>query len=90
LQDTYSEKDLENAILAELESFMLEFGRDFTFVGRQVRITIGKRDYYIDLLFYHRKMNIIKAKKLRLELFFVLKKLMRQWNFLNLIKVVYM
>jgi RecB family endonuclease NucS len=57
MKDTYSEKDLENAILAELESFILEFGREFTFVGRQVRITIGNRDYYIDLLFYHRKLR---------------------------------
>ena len=66
LQDTYSEKDLESAILAELESFMLEFGRDFTFVGRQVRITIGNRDYYIDLLFYHRKMRRLVLIELKL------------------------
>lgn len=66
LQDTYSERDLENAILAELESFMLEFGRDFTFVGRQVRITIGNRDYYIDLLFYHRKMRRLVLIELKL------------------------
>ncbi len=66
LQDTYSEKDLENAILSELENFMLEFGRDFTFVGRQVRITIGDRDYYIDLLFYHRKMRRLVLVELKL------------------------
>ncbi len=66
LKDTYSEKDLENAILAELESFMLEFGRDFTFVGRQVRITIGDRDYYIDLLFYHRKLRRLVLIELKL------------------------
>lgn len=66
LQDTYSEKDLENAILAELESFMFEFGREFTFVGRQQRITIGDRDYYIDLLFYHRKMKRLVLIELKL------------------------
>lgn len=66
LKDTYSEKDLESAILAELESFMLEFGRDFTFVGRQVRITIGNKDYYIDLLFYHRKMRRLVLIELKL------------------------
>jgi len=48
LQDTYSERDLENAILHELEKFLLEVGRDFAFLGRQVRITVGNRDYYID------------------------------------------
>lgn len=66
LKDTYSEKDFEQAILNELEKFMLEFGRDFTFVGRQVRITIGNRDYYIDLLFYHRKMRRLVLVELKL------------------------
>lgn len=66
LQDTYSEKDLENAILSELENFMMEFGRDFTFVGRQIRVTIGNRDYYIDLLFYHRKMKRLVLIELKL------------------------
>jgi len=66
LQDTYSERDLENAILSELENFMMEFGRDFTFVGRQVRITIGGRDYYIDLLFYHRKLRRLVLIELKL------------------------
>ncbi|GCD11064.1 hypothetical protein Ctaglu_26870 [Clostridium tagluense] len=56
LEDTYSEKDLENGILAELEKFILEMGSDFAFLGRQKRITIDDEDYYIDLLFYHRKM----------------------------------
>lgn len=66
LQDTYSEKDLESAILVELENFILEFGRDFTFVGRQVRITVGDRDYYIDLLFYHRKLRRLVLIELKL------------------------
>ncbi len=66
LEDTFSEKDLENAILAELEKFMLEFGRDFTFVGRQIRITIGDRDYYIDLLFYHRKLRRLVLIELKI------------------------
>ncbi|OPZ92459.1 MAG: hypothetical protein BWY74_01574 [Firmicutes bacterium ADurb.Bin419] len=48
LKDTYSEKDLEKAILMELEKFILEMGRDFAFLGRQVRITVGNKDYYID------------------------------------------
>lgn len=66
LKDTYSEKDLESSILKELENFILEFGRDFTFVGRQVRISIGNKDYYIDLLFYHRKMRRLVLIELKL------------------------
>lgn len=66
LHDTYSEKDIENAILAELEKFILEMGRDFAFLGRQVRITVGNKDYYIDLLFYHRKLRRLVLIELKL------------------------
>lgn len=59
LKDSYSEKDLESAIIAELERFILEMGRDFTFVGRQVRLTFQDVDYYIDLLLYHRKLRCL-------------------------------
>lgn len=69
LQDTYSEKDLENVILAELEKFILEMGRDFAFLGRQVRITVGDTDYYIDLLFYHRKLKRLVVIELKLGKF---------------------
>ncbi|EYE89538.1 hypothetical protein Q428_01745 [Fervidicella metallireducens AeB] len=69
LEDTYSEKDLENAILAELEKFILEMGIDFAFLGRQKRITIDNRDYYIDLLFYHRRMRRLVVIELKLEEF---------------------
>ena len=53
LSDNYSEKDLESAILAELQQFIIEIGSDFAFLARQKRITIDNDDYYIDLLFYH-------------------------------------
>lgn len=66
LQDTYSEKDIENAILADLEKFILEMGRDFAFLGRQVRITVGNKDYFIDLLFYHRKLRRLVLIELKL------------------------
>ena len=69
LEDTYSEKDLENAILAELEKFILEMGIDFAFLGRQKRITVDNRDYYIDLLFYHRRMRRLIVIELKLEEF---------------------
>lgn len=69
LKDTYSEKDLENAILAELERFILEMGTDFAFLARQKRIIIDGEDYYIDLLFYHRKMRRLVVIELKLGRF---------------------
>ena len=66
LQDGFTEKDLENAILAELERFILELGSDFAFMGRQKRIQIGGHDYYIDLLFYHRKLRRLVLVELKL------------------------
>ena len=69
LHDTYSEKDLEQAILNSLEKFILEFGRDFYFVARQRRITIDNEDYYIDLLFYHRKLKCFVVIDLKLGKF---------------------
>ncbi|MDX2135882.1 MAG: PDDEXK nuclease domain-containing protein [Saprospiraceae bacterium] len=66
LKDTYSEKDLENAILVELERFIVEFGTDFAFMSRQKRITIDNRDYYIDLLFFHRRIKSLVAIDLKL------------------------
>jgi len=53
LKDTFSEKDLESSILREMESFILELGAGFSYVGRQVHLEIGGEDFYLDLLFYH-------------------------------------
>jgi predicted nuclease of restriction endonuclease-like (RecB) superfamily len=69
LKDTYSEKDLESAILRELESFILEIGVGFTFVARQKRITVDDVDYYLDLLFFHRKLRRLVAIELKLDRF---------------------
>jgi len=69
LSDTFSERDLESAILRELERFLLELGTDFTFVARQKRITIDTEDYYLDLLFYHRGMRRLVAIELKLGKF---------------------
>jgi predicted nuclease of restriction endonuclease-like (RecB) superfamily len=69
LADTYSEKDLENAILRELERFLLEVGSDFAFVARQKRITVDGDDFYIDLLFYHRRLRRLVAIELKLGKF---------------------
>lgn len=57
LKDHYIEKDMEDAILRELELFILELGAGFTFVERQKRIVIDDDDFYIDLLFYNRKLR---------------------------------
>ena len=69
LKDSYSEKDLESAIIAELERFILEMGRDFAFVGRQVRLTFQDVDYYVDLLLYHRKLRCLVVVELKLGKF---------------------
>jgi predicted nuclease of restriction endonuclease-like (RecB) superfamily len=69
LKDTYSEKDLEKAILRDMESFILELGVGFTFVARQKRMTVGGDDFYLDLLFYHRKLRRLVAIELKLGKF---------------------
>jgi predicted nuclease of restriction endonuclease-like (RecB) superfamily len=69
LRDAYSEKDLEAAILRDLERFLLELGSDFTFVARQKRITVDHDDYYLDLLFYHRRLCRLVAVDLKLGRF---------------------
>mgnify|MGYP000088414447 CR=1 FL=1 len=69
LKDTYTEKTLENAILKELENFILELGAGFTFIERQKRITIDDEDFYIDLLFYNRKLKRLIAVDLKLGKF---------------------
>jgi predicted nuclease of restriction endonuclease-like (RecB) superfamily len=69
LQNTYLEADLENAILRELESFMLELGKGFAFVERQKRMIIDGEDFYLDLLFYHRKLRRLVAVELKIDKF---------------------
>jgi predicted nuclease of restriction endonuclease-like (RecB) superfamily len=69
LKDTYGERDLESAILRDLEAFILELGAGFTFVARQKRITVDNQDYYLDLLFYHRKLRRMVAVELKMGAF---------------------
>jgi predicted nuclease of restriction endonuclease-like (RecB) superfamily len=66
LKDTYSEGDIEAAILREIESFILELGAGFCFVARQKRMQIDDRDYHLDLLFFHRKLHRLVAMDLKL------------------------
>ncbi len=69
LKDTYSELDLEAAIIKEIENFILELGVGFTFVARQKRMTIDNADFYLDLLFFHRKLKRLVAIELKLGKF---------------------
>jgi predicted nuclease of restriction endonuclease-like (RecB) superfamily len=66
LKDTYSESDLESAILREIEGFILELGEGFAFVERQKRIPIDGDDFHLDLLFYHRGLRRLVAIELKL------------------------
>lgn len=69
LKGAYSERDMEAAILADMERFLLEMGDGFCFVARQKRLIIGRDDFYLDLLFYHRKLRRLVAVELKLEHF---------------------
>ena len=69
LRDSFQEKDLEDAILREIERFLLELGDGFTFVARQKRMIIDGEDFYLDLLFYHRKLRRLIALDLKIGKF---------------------
>ncbi|MDA3838260.1 MAG: PDDEXK nuclease domain-containing protein [Candidatus Delongbacteria bacterium] len=69
LKDTYQEKDLESAIISEIQRFVLELGKGFSFVERQKRMIIGNDDFYLDLLFYHRKLKRLVAVELKIGKF---------------------
>jgi hypothetical protein len=69
LKDSYVERDLEEAILRDMESFILELGVGFAFLERQKRITLDGVDHYLDLLFYHRHLRRLVAIDLKLEEF---------------------
>lgn len=69
LKDSYVERDLEAAILHDIEAFLLELGEGFTFVARQKRMTVDGVDHYLDLLFYHRRLHRLFAVELKLGAF---------------------
>jgi len=66
LSDVYAERDLEMAILREMESFILELGAGFAFLERQKRMTVDGIDYYLDLLFFHRDLHRLVAIELKI------------------------
>lgn len=69
LKDEFSEKDLRKAIIQNLKQFFLEFGRYFTFLGDEYKVTIGNEDYRVDLLFYHRLLRCLVAVELKIGKF---------------------
>ena len=69
LKNTFSEKDLETAIIRDMGEFITELGTDFAFIARQKRMMIGGNDYYLDLLFYHRQLRCLVAVELKLDKF---------------------
>ena len=69
LKDEYSESEIEAALIAKLEAFLLELGADFTFVGRQRRLRVGDEWYRIDLLFFHRRLRCLVIVDLKVGKF---------------------
>ena len=69
LPATYSEDDLRKGIVNNLKSFILEMGRDFTYIGDEYRVQVGASDWYIDLLFHHRGLQCLVAFELKIGKF---------------------
>lgn len=69
LTNDYKEKELENKMLERLKNVLLEFGNGFSFVGSQYKLTVGNKDFYIDLLFYHTKLKCYIAVELKIDEF---------------------
>ena len=69
LKDEYSESDLEEALIRHLETFLLELGDDFCFIGRQRRLRVGGRWYRVDLLFFHRRLRCLVVIDLKIGAF---------------------
>ena len=69
LPNNYKEKDLKDAIMNNLKDFILEIGKDFTFIDKEHRITVGGEDFYIDLLFYNRTYSCLVALELKVDKF---------------------
>ena len=69
LPNEFSENDLKNAIIKNLKDFILEVGKDFTFIGDEYRVQVGNHDFFIDLLFYNRELPCLVAFELKLREF---------------------
>lgn len=67
LPKTHSEKELRQNIVSNLKNFILEFGKDFAFIGQEYRIQVGNNDYFIDLLFFHRGLKCLVIIELKID-----------------------
>lgn len=67
LPEFHSEKDLEKALIQNLQKFILEVGKGFTYMGNQYRLQVGNKDYFTDLLFYHRDLQCLVLFELKIE-----------------------
>lgn len=69
LPEQYSERNFRKAIIENLKQFILEFGKDFTFIGEEYRVQVGGQDFYIDLLFYNRALSCLVPIELKIGKF---------------------
>ncbi|WP_316802014.1 YhcG family protein [Pedobacter nototheniae] len=69
LPEIHSENDLQKALVVNLQSFILEMGKGFTYMGNEYRLQVGNKDYYTDLLFYHRDLQCMVLFELKIEEF---------------------
>ena len=69
IPEDYKEKDLRKSIISNLKQFILEFGKDFTFMGEEYRVQVGNTDFFIDLLFYNRALSCLVAIELKVGKF---------------------
>ncbi len=67
LPEPHSESDLQKSIVSHLKEFILEFGKDFAFIGQEYRLQVGKNDYFIDLLFFHRGLRCLVMIELKID-----------------------
>ena len=69
LSEYHSENDLQSSLVSYLKDFILEIGKDFCFIGQEYKIQVGKKDFKIDLLFYHRELRCLVAFELKIDEF---------------------
>ena len=69
LPASYKEKDLRKQIVSHLKDFILEFGRDFSFIGEEYRLQVGNTDFFVDLLFFNRALSCLVAIELKIGMF---------------------
>ena len=67
LPDPYTENDLQKGLVKRLKQFILEIGKDFTFIGEEYRLQVGMQDYFLDLLFFHRELQCLVAFELKVS-----------------------